>query len=140
MLLTGRLGGGLIRTRHANVVSRRSTEVDAIDDPFVEKALAWIQAHLDGSLGVETIARGIGYSVPALQGQGRIARTLGTTVSETVRRIRLSAARELLTQTSLPIEEIALRCGFSCSSHLSLRLREAEGMTPLAYRRRNSDL
>lgn len=137
-LITGRSDGGEIRTRHANVVSRQSTETEVIDDPFVKQALAWIRSHLNGDLSVDSLARAIGYSTSALQ--CRFANTLGTTVSETVRRLRLAQARELLTGTSLPIEEIALQCGFSCTSHLCLRMREAEGVTPLVYRKRNSDL
>ena len=137
-LMTGRSNGGEIRTRHANVVSRQSTETDAIDDPFVKKAIIWIRSHVDEDLNVAKIADAIGYSACALQ--ERFAHSLGTTVSETVRRFRVAKARELLTGTSLPIEEIALRCGFSCTSHLCLRMREAEGVTPLVYRRQHSDL
>ena len=137
-LMTGRSKGGEIRTRHANVVSRQSTETDVIDDPFVKKAITYIRLHLDDDLSARRIADSIGYSASALK--EHFAHTLGTTVSETVRRLRLAGARELLTGTSLPIEEIALRCGFSCTSHLCLRMREAEGITPLVYRRQHSDL
>lgn len=138
MLMTGRSNGGLIRTRHANVVSRQSTETDVFGDPFVVKALAWIRTHLDAELSAESVAHAIGYSTPALK--SRFARTLGTTVSEQVRRMRLQGARDLLASTTLSVEEIALRCGFSCTSHLALRLRQAEGLTPLAYRHRHSEL
>lgn len=136
-IMTGKSSGGQIRTRHSVVVTRQSTETDAVDDPFVRQALNWCRAHLDQSADVRTIAAGIGYSAPALQ--QRFKRSLGTTVSETMRHLRLSAAKDLLTGTRLSVEEIARRCGFSCTSHLAMRLREADGLTPLAYRRQNAD-
>lgn len=136
-IMTGKSSGGQIRTRHATVVSRQSTESDTIDDPFVRQALRWCRAHLDRNLGIRTIADEIGYSATALQ--QRFKRSLGTTVSKTIRRLRLSTAKALLSDTRLSVEEIARKCGFSCTSHFALRLREAEGLTPLAYRRRNAN-
>ena len=137
-MMTGRSDGGLIRTRHANVVSRQSTETDILGDPFVTKALSWIRAHLDAKINAASLAQAIGYSAPALK--SRFVRALGTTVGEQVRLMRLQGARDLLTGTALSVEDIALRCGYSCTSHLSLRLRQAEGITPLAYRRRHGNL
>ena len=137
-LMAGRSKGGLIRTRHASVVTRQSTETDAIDDPFVRNALKWIRANLSSPLNAESISRAIGYSSIALQ--RRFAQTLGATISETVRHARLTAAREMLKGSSASIDEIAFRCGYSCTSHLCVRMREAEGVTPLVYRRAHSYL
>lgn len=133
-LITGRSKGGIIRTRHAKVVCRQSTDIDAIDDPFVVQGLKWIRAHLADGISAVSLAKGIGYSPTALQ--QRFVRALGATVSETVRQLRLSAAKDLLIGTSLSVDEIAHKCGFSCTSHLCLRFREAEGVTPLVYRKR----
>ena len=47
----------------------------------------------------------------------------------------LAEAEDLLAHTDRPIGEIAEQCGFSSASHLSLRLKEACGKTPLAYRK-----
>lgn len=135
-LIARRSAGGLIRTRHAKVVSRQSTDTDAIDDPFVVQALKWARAHLSEGLDAASLAESIGYSPVALQ--RRFVRALGVTVSESVRRLRLSAAKDLLIGTSMSVGEIAHMCGFSCTSHLCLRLRESEGVTPLVYRKRKS--
>lgn len=47
---------------------------------------------------------------------------------------RLEQARTLLTQTSLPISQIALDCGFSSQSHLTASFRVAHGATPATFR------
>ena len=136
MLMTGKSHGGIIQTRHSQVVTRRSTDVDAVGDPFVARALTWSRQHLDGKLDAVSLAQAIGYSPRALQ--NRAVRSLGTTIGKATQRLRLSSALELLANTNIPIAGIAERCGFSNTSHLCLRVREATGMTPLAYRRKKS--
>ncbi len=133
-LFLARTKGGVIETRHSQVITRHSTDGDAIDDPFVAKALVWIRKHLDEKLDAKTIAAGISYSAkPLVQ---RTRQTLGITLSEAVRRTRVAAARELLANTTLSVSEIAATCGFANLSHLSLRITEATGLSPLDYRKK----
>ena len=132
-ILAGRADGGrMIKTRCRHVVSRLSTDADALGDPFVGRALAWARSHPDGPLDAATLARRIGYSKRMLQ--LRAERALGVSLGEEIRRIRLDAALEKLADTDAPVVEIAEACGFSGVSHLALRVKEATGLTPLAYR------
>lgn len=48
---------------------------------------------------------------------------------------RLDAAKALLRTTSLPIEDVARRCGFRGASHFAARFRRAMGVSPSDYRR-----
>jgi AraC family transcriptional regulator len=50
-------------------------------------------------------------------------------------RLRVNAAGRLLRTGSLPIAEIAVRCGFSHQEHLTRVLRAHLGTTPAALRR-----
>jgi AraC family transcriptional regulator, positive regulator of tynA and feaB len=62
-----------------------------------------------------------------------------TTFSAALMRCRLERARELLTeprQATLPVADIAQRCGFLDASHFARRFRGAYGISPLAYRAR----
>lgn len=128
-----RAKGRMIRTRHAQVITRFSTEKDAVHDPFVARTLEWARQHLADDLGAETLAGRIGYSKHALQ--SRVERVLGITLAQAIRRLRLTAAEELLQNTTMPIGDIAASCGYTSVSHLSLRIKEAHGLKPLAYRR-----
>ena len=47
---------------------------------------------------------------------------------------RLARAQTLLRSSSLPLGEVALRCGFSSASHFNQRFRQAMGATPGEYR------
>lgn len=49
---------------------------------------------------------------------------------------RLDRARRLLADTSRPVTEIALQCGFSTASYFTLCFRRKFGITPRAYRQR----
>lgn len=50
---------------------------------------------------------------------------------------RLSYSRELLLQSSLPVQEIALKCGFSDASQYIQSFKKHYGKTPLQYRRQS---
>lgn len=52
-------------------------------------------------------------------------------------RRRLDAARELLRQTSLPLKEIAQRCGFYDEYHFSRKFKSAQGVPPGEFRRQS---
>lgn len=64
--------------------------------------------------------------------------TLRTTPNQYLRQYRLQRAARMLTNTSLPILEISLNCGFQSSSYFSKSFREKMGCTPQNYRRKFS--
>ncbi|MFP1924631.1 helix-turn-helix domain-containing protein [Lonsdalea quercina] len=51
-----------------------------------------------------------------------------------VMQVRLEQAQRLVRDTTLPMTDIALACGFSSSSHFSQRFRAAYGVTPSVMR------
>lgn len=127
-------GGRTIRFASHRIATRLSTDADALTDTFVAEALRHARGHLADKLDAATLARRIGYSKHMLQ--IRAERALGHTLSEEIRRMRLSAAQELVAETDTPIADIAEACGFTSVSHLAMRFREKLGTTPLAWRRR----
>jgi AraC-like DNA-binding protein len=62
----------------------------------------------------------------------QILATSGSSFSQEVSDVRLSRARVLLTShsTSLTVTEVAMRCGFSDSSHFAKRFKAKYGLTP----------
>lgn len=132
-LFKGHPGKRVIRTAHKRVVSRASTDISAVDDPFVARALNWAHKHLADGASIDAIAKGIGYSKRMLQARAR--RALGQSLSDEVRRMMLTAAAELLSNTDKSVSDIAAECGFTSVSHLSLRFKKHYRQTPLAYRK-----
>lgn len=132
-LFRGHPGDKILRTTHTRVVNRASTDVNAVDDPFVARALNWVRGHLSEGASVDTVAQGIGYSKRMLQTRARLA--LGTSLGEEIRRIMVTTAAELLANTDRSVTDIAADCGFTNVSHLSLRFKQHYRQTPLAYRK-----
>jgi AraC family transcriptional regulator len=63
-------------------------------------------------------------------------RHFGISVAACIRRERLTWACRLLSETRLPVHEIALEAGYADQSHLTRALRLGRGLTPAVYRRR----
>ncbi len=61
--------------------------------------------------------------------------TFGISVGADVIRMRVSAAQNLLTNTNLPIREVASSCGYSNEIHFSRQFRQMTGFTPSDYRK-----
>jgi AraC family transcriptional regulator len=60
---------------------------------------------------------------------------LGCTVGDYVRRLRVRRACELLTGTSAPLSDVAMRTGFFDQSHMTRVVKQFLGLTPAALRR-----
>lgn len=52
-----------------------------------------------------------------------------------IREFRIQAARRMLSDTSLPIAEICMNCGFDSPSYFSRAFKNATDMSPSAYRK-----
>lgn len=102
----------------------------------LSEALAIMTANLDRSLSIAEISRQVGTSHRSLD--RLFQRHLGATPGRHFRQLRLSRAATLLTQTGLPIAEIALNCGFSTASHLGRYFRQIYGKSPNQYRQQST--
>lgn len=103
-------------------------------------APAWLaraREQLDDSLGGDVrladVARTAGVHRVHLARAFR--QHLGLTPADYLRRRRLEHARVLLRQTSRPLSDIALACGFSDQPHFTHAFRRAFAHTPSVYRR-----
>jgi AraC family transcriptional regulator len=62
-------------------------------------------------------------------------RTFGVSPHAYVLRRRIERASRLMIESSTPLSEIALKCGFNDQAHFSKRFRQHTGATPAAWRR-----
>ena len=60
----------------------------------------------------------------------------GVTILNDLVAIRISHAKSLLRFSDTSIEQIALSCGFQDAGYFIKVFRNAEGMTPLVYRKK----
>jgi LacI family transcriptional regulator len=116
-----------------SVISRQSTDILAIDDDTVVRALRFIQSHAFQDIVVKDILREVPVSRRSLEIQFR--NYLGRSPAEEIRRVRLEKGRDLLAQTIMSISEIATACGFANATRFGVAFRKRFDQTPLAYRK-----
>jgi LacI family transcriptional regulator len=115
------------------VISRQSTDVLAIDDPTLVRALRYIHTHAHHGIVVDDVLREVPISRRSLEIQFRAY--LGRSPAEEIRRVRLERGRQLLGRRELSITEIALACGFSNATRFGVAFRKCFGTTPRAFRK-----
>jgi len=96
-----------------------------------------IEQHAAYPLQVADLARIAGLSSTRLH--ARFSAECGMTPMDYIRQRRLLKARRLVTQTLLPMGEIAAQVGYSSQSAFSAAMLRAFGCSPLALRRAPGD-
>jgi LacI family transcriptional regulator len=115
------------------VVARGSTDVLAIEDREVTRAVRFIQENAKYPIGVANVASAIAMSRRALE--IRFQRALGRSIRVEIERARLARTKELLVETDLPAWKIAEMAGFSSLSYASKVFHREVGITMRSYRR-----
>lgn len=114
------------------VKSRFSTDTLAIEDPDLRVALAYIRSHAHLKIDVESVHEHVAVSRRMLERKFR--EHLGRTVLHEIRRTRVELAKQLLTETDLPMPAVAKRAGFSGARRLAVVFRQDESITPSEFR------
>jgi LacI family transcriptional regulator len=123
------------------VIVRRSTDVTALEDRDVANAIRVIREHAcdaDG-LTIDDVAAEVSMSRSVLQRRFKAA--VGRTLHEEMLRVRLARAKELLSETDLPIATVAEKSGFRHQEYLGAVFRQRLDTTPARFRQahRRSD-
>ncbi|GAA5508587.1 xylose operon regulatory protein [Novipirellula caenicola] len=114
------------------IVTRRSTEVLAIKDPELCKAVRFIHENVFSELTVAKVAESVPMSVRSLQVKFRDV--FGRPPLAEIHRLRIARVKELLASTDLPIANIAQATGFGTAAYMATMFKRETAMTPLRYR------
>lgn len=99
---------------------------------YIRQAKEYARAHLSEGITVDAIARELGISYSYLR---RIYKeSTGQNLTDFLVVQRLDTAKQYLRETSLPLREIAERCGYNYERSFSRAFLSAEGITPGRYR------
>lgn len=104
-----------------------------ISHPKLIRAIAEMEKNTEEALSRDEIAERVGLSRRQLERLFR--RYLNTSPARYYLKLRLNRARTLLTQTTMPVTEVAFASGFTSASHFSKCYRDMFGRTPRAERR-----
>lgn len=128
-----RRGVHRIEVEPLSIVSRRSTELAAIEDAEVAEALRYIRSQAAHPLQVADVVKHVAISRRNLE--LRFRRYVGRSIHAEILRCRLNRAIQLLQLTDWPIPQVAEAAGFNSHSYFAAVVRRHLGMTPLQYRR-----
>lgn len=116
----------------AGIITRRSTEVLAIDDRHIAAAVRFIREHACEGINVEDVLRSVPLSRSTLE--RRFAKVLNRSPKNEILRVRLNRAKQLLAETDFPLRLIAEKIGHEHSEYLSVIFKKKTGLTPAQFR------
>jgi len=117
------------------VVTRRSSDILAIEDPEVAMAVRFVADHAAEPITVEDILEELSVSRRSLE--RRFRKVLGRSPSAEIRRVHVERAKTLLKQTDLPMPKVSGASGFIDAARLSKAFRRELGTTPTEYRNKS---
>jgi LacI family transcriptional regulator len=121
----------------AGIVERASTDMLAVRDVEVAKAVRYISLNAQRRLGLRDVARATDISLRRLQ--TRFKEQLGRTILQEINGRRVKAAKELLRATAKKIRVVAGECGFGNSVKMIRVFKQYEGVSPKRYRQQSTD-
>ncbi len=109
------------------VVTRQSTDVVATDDELVAEAMRFIRENAGRGINVKDVVSAMNVSRSVLQ--RRFREVLNRSVYDIIVEIRVERVKELLTQSTLSLREIAARAGFLHTEHMNSVFKQKTGWT-----------
>lgn len=121
-----------ILTPPADLVARLSTDVYAVADKTVGRAMRFIAEHCGEPIRVADVAKHVGCERRKLEKQFR---TFGRrSINEEIVALRIELTKRLLVSTDDPIEDVAFAAGYGTAQHMRHVFRHKLKTTPKAFR------
>jgi LacI family transcriptional regulator len=114
------------------VVTRRSTDVIAVEDEDVAAALQFIRQEHGYGISVDSVADAVAASRRSLE--RRFRETIGRTILEEIQLARIARAKQLLLETKYPISKVAQMSGFGSTGYFVQFFHDRVGKTPRKFR------
>jgi len=124
----------VITAQVSDLVVRQSSDLIAVDDPAVAKAIRFIQQHDDRKVFVDEVASAAGLNRRTLE--RRFQEHFDQGIQTRCREMRCDHLETLFRVRHLSLEQIAFQCGFSEAGHLTRFYSSIRSESPSSYRKR----
>jgi LacI family transcriptional regulator len=114
------------------IVTRRSSDAMAIEDPDVAAALRYIRQNACEGIQVRDVVQAVAVSRTVLS--ERFKTLVGRTIRAEIIRLQIDRARQLVAATDMPLNRVALHAGFRYLQQMITSFRRYIGQTPGEYR------
>ena len=133
LMAGGKAPERMVEIPPVGIVQRDSTDMLAVSDVEVAKALRYVIANYKKRVGLRDVARATNISLRRLQ--TRFKEQLGRTILQEINGRRVQHAQDLLRGTNKKIRVVAGECGFGGSVKLIRVFKQYVGTSPKRYRR-----
>jgi len=116
------------------LVARQSTDILAVDEPIVARALRFIAENCHHHIQVDHVAEAASTSLRSLQRS--FDEVVGRSISDQIEHLRVERAKRLLMESNRPVKILAKECGFGGYHHFYEVFKRREGLAPAEYRKR----
>jgi LacI family transcriptional regulator len=117
-----------------HVLTRQSTDMLAIRDPDVAKAVNYIQLNAKKLIQVDDVVNATTLSRRVLE--KRFRNYIHCSILEKIHHNHIRQIIQILIETNLSVSEIASIMGYPSDKHIARTFRKYTGMSPLAYRKK----
>ncbi|QAY67619.1 bifunctional transcriptional activator/DNA repair enzyme AdaA [Paenibacillus protaetiae] len=107
------------------------------DEEWAQQAAGWLDAHYMEPVTLEVLSAALHRSIYHLQ--RTFKRIIGMTPAEYLTRLRIEQAKQLLTDSSLPVADVGQAVGLPNPAHFSALFQRRTGMPPTEYRRERKE-
>ena len=115
------------------VVLRHSANHLAVEDPTLRRAMTYFSEHIQEPITIEILCNDLRIARRGLEQKFR--EYFHCTPWEMLCKLRVSRAKQLLTETNHPISIISELSGFNDPERMAVVFKRVEGMPPSAYRK-----
>lgn len=122
----------------SRIVCRRSSDVHIARHPELNRALQFIRVQSHRPISVDELMAVAALSRRALEQACR--RHLGRTPLQLIHRAHVETARKLLVETTLSIDQVAMRSGLVSREQLSRVFKKNTGQSPAQFRKNHQSV
>jgi len=115
------------------VVTRQSSNIVAVEDKLVSQALTFIHHNAKRLIQVDDVIKSLSVSRRNLH--DKFMKTLGRSVYDEIKRVRIDLISQMLIEADLSISDIAMSLGYDNTNHIARYFKQKMGMSPLEYRK-----
>lgn len=121
-----------IRVPAASIITRKSSDLLAVNHKGVANSLRFIWEHAHEPISVKDL---VGVAAMSRRGLHKaFLEAVGRTPGQELQRIRIERAKRLLTEADHKIEVVASMCGYQSANSFCVAFKQATGMSPKQFR------
>jgi LacI family transcriptional regulator len=114
------------------VVTRYSTDLLAVPDNLVSRAMMFVSANALKGIKVSDVTHALATSRSGLE--ARFYKVLGFSIHAAIRRTQMDRVRSLISDSTTPLKQIAASTGFRSVQHMTTLFKKSFALSPAKYR------